>query len=77
VRFYVTDNGPGIATADQARLFLPFSRLGASKARGHGLGLSIVKRIVEKCGGRAGVESALNQGSHFWFELPTTDESGS
>lgn len=77
IRFYVTDNGPGIAPQDQSRLFLPFSRLGASKAVGHGLGLSIVRRIVEKCGGRVGVESAPNQGSHFWFDLPSAEAAES
>jgi signal transduction histidine kinase len=38
---------------------------------GSGLGLSMVKKAVEKMGGRAGVESELGQGSRFWIEVPT------
>jgi hypothetical protein len=55
---------------DQARLFTPFTRLDQVRAEGHGLGLSIVRRIVEKLGGEAGVESAIGQGSTFYFALP-------
>jgi len=40
------------------------------RAEGHGLGLSIVRRIVEKLGGAAGVESELGHGCTFWFTLP-------
>ena len=56
----------------RARLFKPFSRLGSDveRAKGHGLGLSIVQLIVEKLGGQAGVESEVGQGSLFWFRLP-------
>jgi two-component system sensor histidine kinase/response regulator len=70
VRFWVKDNGPGIPPEAQARLFTPFTRLDQARARGHGLGLSIVRRIVEKLGGQAGVESAAGQGSLFYFTLP-------
>jgi signal transduction histidine kinase/CheY-like chemotaxis protein len=70
VRFWVQDNGPGIHPDDQARLFTPFVRLAQNHADGHGLGLSIVQRIVEKCNGRVGVESVPGGGSTFWFELP-------
>jgi len=70
VRFWVRDNGPGIAPEDQARLFTPFTRLDQVRARGHGLGLSIVRRIVEKLGGQVGVESCIDQGSLFYFTLP-------
>ena len=70
VRFWVRDNGPGIPPEAQARLFTPFTRLDQVRARGHGLGLSIVRRIVEKLGGQAGVESAVGQGSLFYFTLP-------
>lgn len=67
VRFWVKDNGPGISAADQAQLFTPFTQLNSTK--GHGLGLSIVQRIVSKCGGEVGCTSS-NLGSTFWFTLP-------
>lgn len=70
VRYSVRDNGPGISPEDQQRLFVPFVRLGNSKKHGHGLGLSIVRQIVEKCGGKAGVVSQPGQGACFWFTLP-------
>lgn len=70
VRFWVKDNGPGIPDEQQEHLFVPFQRLGESRAEGHGLGLSIVHRIMERLGGEVGVESALGQGSTFFFSLP-------
>ncbi len=70
VRFWVRDSGPGISPEAQARLFTPFTRLDQVRARGHGLGLSIVRRIVEKLGGQVGLESAVGQGSLFYFTLP-------
>jgi PAS domain S-box-containing protein len=68
--FWVKDNGPGLTPEEQARLFTPFERLSQIKVSGYGLGLSIVKRIVEKLGGTVGVESAIGQGSTFYFTLP-------
>jgi len=70
VRFWVRDNGPGLTPDQQARLFTPFTRLDQVSAKGHGLGLSIVRRIVEKMGGQVGVESQTGQGSTFTFTLP-------
>lgn len=70
VRFWVKDQGPGLDAAAQAKLFVPFTRISAVRVSGHGLGLSIVRRIMEKLGGEVGVESAPGQGSCFWFELP-------
>ncbi len=74
VRFWVHDNGPGIALEDQAKLFTPFTRLDQVRAKGHGLGLSIVLRIVEKLGGQAGVESSPGSGSRFSFTLPAAPD---
>jgi signal transduction histidine kinase len=70
VRFWIHDNGSGLTPADQARLFAPFTRLNRARGIGHGLGLSIVRRIVEKLGGQVGVESQPGQGSTFFFTLP-------
>jgi signal transduction histidine kinase len=70
VRFWVRDNGPGLTPEEQALLFTEFTRLAETRAGGHGLGLAVVRRIVEKLGGQVGVESRLGQGSTFWFTLP-------
>jgi signal transduction histidine kinase len=72
VRFWVHDNGDGISPQDQSRLFAPFERLSQVRIQGHGLGLSIVRRIVEKLGGQVGVESdgVPGHGSVFSFTLP-------
>lgn len=69
-RFWVRDNGPGIPLEDQEQLFNQFVRLDQVRAEGHGLGLSIVSRVVEKLGGEVGVESFPGQGSTFFFTLP-------
>lgn len=72
IKFWVQDNGPGIDLNDQQRLFNEFTRLeqGRGRARGSGLGLSIVYRIVTRLGGRVGVESRIGHGSCFYFTLP-------
>ncbi|MCK6630224.1 MAG: MASE1 domain-containing protein [Anaerolineae bacterium] len=72
VRFWVHDNGPGLSLAAQQQLFTPFTQLGQVRAEGQGLGLSIVRRIVEKLGGEVGVESdgIPGRGSIFSFTLP-------
>jgi signal transduction histidine kinase len=70
IRFWVRDNGPGLMPEEQERLFKPFERLDRVRAKGHGLGLSIVRRIAEKLGGKVGVASEPGQGSVFWFTLP-------
>jgi PAS domain S-box-containing protein len=70
VRYCVRDNGPGLTPEEQARLFRSFERLDQVRATGHGLGLSIVRRIVEKMGGGVGVESKIGGGSIFSFTLP-------
>ena len=70
VRFWARDQGPGIPPEAQKRLFVPFSQVGQVREAGHGLGLSIVRRIIEKLGGQVGVESQPGQGSLFFFTLP-------
>lgn len=75
IRFWVRDNGEGLSPETQSRLFTKFTRFDQSRATGHGLGLSIVKRIVEKLGGQVGVESTPGQGSLFFFTLPSIEEA--
>jgi|DewCreStandDraft_2_1066082.scaffolds.fasta_scaffold00081_57 signal transduction histidine kinase/DNA-binding response OmpR family regulator len=67
----VVDQGPGIPPELQDRLFRPFSRLhpGGRQLPGAGLGLALVRRLVDLMGGRVGVRSAPGQGSAFWVEL--------
>jgi PAS domain S-box-containing protein len=76
VRFWVRDNGQGIPPERLGQLFTEFTRLGQTRLEGHGLGLSIVRRIMDKLGGEVGVESTLGQGSTFSFTLPGTDSHG-
>lgn len=70
VRIEVSDQGPGIAPEYQPRLFEKFYRVPGSAPGGAGLGLSIVRDVVEAHGGRVGVSSAPGQGASFWIELP-------
>ncbi|GIK58569.1 MAG: hypothetical protein BroJett015_42320 [Chloroflexota bacterium] len=70
VRFWVRDNGPGIPPEQVRLLFKEFTRLDKSRNDSHGLGLSIVHRIIEKLGGEVGVESIPGEGSLFYFTLP-------
>src|SRR5207244_7379334 len=74
----VRDTGPGIGTADQARIFEEFKQADSSITRkkgGTGLGLSISKRIIEMHGGRIWVESEPGKGSTFHFTLPVRVEA--
>lgn len=69
VKYWVKDQGEGISAEHQQQLFTQFNRLGTTKADGHGLGLSIVQRIVECLGGEVGYETSPEGGSCFWFSL--------
>ena len=77
IRFWVRDNGPGLSAEEQMRLFTPFERLHKVRAQGHGLGLSIVQRIVKKLGGQVGVVSSgvPGEGCEFYFTLPALPTS--
>ena len=72
VRVAISDDGPGIAPADQARIFEEFQQAAAGKQQGEGtgLGLALSKRLVELHDGRIWVESELGKGSTFVFTLP-------
>jgi signal transduction histidine kinase len=74
IRFWARDNGPGIPHEAQKRLFTPFTRLNQADIKGYGLGLSIVRRIVDRLGGTVGLESEPGQGSLFFFTLPKANE---
>ncbi|MCA9658051.1 MAG: AAA family ATPase [Myxococcales bacterium] len=70
IRFWVRDNGPGITVEEQRNVFAEFTRLEGARADGHGLGLSIVKRIADRLDGAVGLSSELGVGSLFYFTLP-------
>lgn len=74
VRYWVRDNGPGIPESAQEGLFVPFTQISQVKSDGYGLGLSIVRRIVEKLSGYVGVESEPGKGSTFYFVLPAAGQ---
>jgi two-component system sensor histidine kinase KdpD len=77
LRVSVSDEGSGISLADRENIFRRFIRLDEKdKAQyGVGLGLSVVKTIVESHGGRVGLEARPGGGSIFWFTLPLQDVS--
>ena len=68
--FFVRDSGIGIRPEDHAKIFRLFTRIAGSAAAGDGLGLTAVKKILERHGGRIWVESEPGEGSTFWFTLP-------
>lgn len=73
-RLWIEDNGIGIKPQHQRRLFGMFERVHPDKTYdGTGIGLAIVRKAVERMGGRVGVESDGITGSSFWIDLPTPD----
>jgi signal transduction histidine kinase len=75
----VTDHGPGLSPQEQTRVWQAFYQVAGMPVQngsspGLGLGLHICKTIVERHGGRVGLESTVGKGSTFWFTLPLASE---
>lgn len=73
IRFSVHDEGPGLTAEDKVKAFKKMQRLSAKPTGGEhstGLGLYIVRKLVEMHGGRVGVDSEFGNGATFWFDVP-------
>jgi signal transduction histidine kinase len=70
VRVEVQDTGPGLSAEEVGQLFQPFHRLAPHRDEGHGLGLVVARGLVERMGGKIGVDSVPGVGSTFWVDLP-------
>ena len=77
IRISVTDSGTGIRSGEINKLFLPFERIGAelTETEGTGLGLTVVKKLINAMNGTVGVESTLGKGSTFWIELKQSKQT--
>ncbi|AOS80520.1 sensor histidine kinase [Hydrogenophaga intermedia] len=71
-RFAVIDNGPGFDEARADELFQPFNRLAGEDVPGTGLGLTVVRRVVQQHGGEVGASARMGEGARFWWTLPAT-----
>ncbi|MEM8863628.1 MAG: HAMP domain-containing sensor histidine kinase, partial [Chloroflexota bacterium] len=69
-KFWVKDFGPGLSEEDQSIVFKQYVRIKGSNQEGHGLGLAIAKRIINKLNGDVGVKSKVGEGCLFYFTLP-------
>jgi signal transduction histidine kinase len=74
--YYIKDNGLGIPEAYHQRVFTAFSRLHADVAQGEGIGLALVRRMVERHGGKIWLQSTAGAGSTFFVALPAPAPEG-
>jgi two-component system, OmpR family, sensor histidine kinase SenX3 len=77
VEIAVIDRGPGIAPAEQPRIFERFARSGPAEAEGTGLGLYMTRALMRNQEGDVRVSSRPGRGSRFTLVLPTADDDGS
>ncbi len=73
--YFVRDNGVGIPGAFQAKVFIAFQRLHPDASPGEGIGLALVRRVVDRIGGRVWLESKEGQGSTFYVSLPMSGDA--
>ena len=79
IRVEIKDNGPGIPSEEREKIFSKFYQIEETftgQVEGAGLGLAVVKQVVEAHGGKVGVESRLGRGSKFFFTLPKVLDKG-
>ena len=69
VEIRIKDNGTGIPEGGRERIFSLFQRMHGRQYKGTGMGLAIVRKLVERMGANVGVESEVGKGSRFWIEL--------
>ena len=74
VRLKIQDNGLGIAPSFHQKIFEPFQKVHVG-SEGHGIGLAIVRKSVQRMNGKVGLESEPGKGSTFWIELPAAAKS--
>ncbi|SFA49714.1 ribose transport system substrate-binding protein [Parageobacillus thermantarcticus] len=67
---HIKDSGVGIPKNEHEKIFEPFYRIKGTEVDGTGMGLALVKQLIQFMGGTIGVESELGAGSDFWFSLP-------
>jgi signal transduction histidine kinase len=75
-RFSVTDDGPGVPEEYRQSIFEMFKTLKPrDEVEGSGMGLALVRKLVERMGGQCGVEAALPRGARFWFDWPKSGQA--
>ena len=75
IRISISDTGIGISADDIPKIFTPFERIGVEKygIEGTGLGLAVVKKLIDAMDGFIGMESAMGEGSTFWIDIPKAE----